>query len=79
LEFWDDIEGVERLFFRFVGDTRVWADERLWENEGEDLSIDAVEILAEVEHGSLVLEEEGSGKSSTEKIERSSPFQKSPH
>ena len=74
------IEGVESLFFRVSGVTGAVSVERLSENAGECLSTDTVEALG-VGPGTSELGSgwRGRGLSSSEKIERSSPFQRSPH
>ena len=76
----DEIEGVKSLFFRVSGMTGDVSVERLSENAGELLSTETVEALGvgpgTSEFGSGW---RGRGLSSSEKIERSSPFQRSPH
>lgn len=77
----EEIEGVERVFLRLVGETGDCVEERLCEKAGEALSTEIVEAL--VEFGIPWLEaelgERGRSSSSRETIDRSSPFQRSPH
>ena len=74
------MEGVASLFFKVSGMTGAVSVERLSENAGESLSTETVEALG-VGPGTSELGSgwRGRGLSSREKIERSSPFQRSPH
>ena len=76
----DDMEGVESLFFKVSGITGDASVERLSENAGEFRSTETVEPLG-VGPGTSELGSgwRGKGLSSSEKMERSSPFQRSPH
>lgn len=79
-DFCDEMEGVESLFFRVSGMTGDASVERLSEKAGEFLSTETVEALG-VGPGTSELGSgwRGRGLSSSEKMERSSPFQRSPH
>lgn len=79
-DFCDEMEGVESLFFKVSGMTGDVSVERLCEKAGELLFTETVEAL-EVGPGTSELGSgwRGRGLSSSEKIERSSPFQRSPH
>ncbi len=73
----EDIEGVLRVAFRDEGEIEgecSW--EREWENEGEVESTFFILGAGEEELGWGC---RGRGLSSREKMERSSPFQRSPH
>lgn len=74
------MEGVASLFFKVSGMTGAVSVDRLSENAGESLSTETVEALG-VGPGTSELGSgwRGRGLSSSEKIERSSPFQRSPH
>ena len=76
----DEMEGVESLVFRVSGMTGDVSVERLSENAGEFRSTETVEPLG-VGPGTSELGSgwRGRGLSSSEKMERSSPFQRSPH
>ena len=67
------MEGVERVFLRFLGEIGVWSLDRLWEYDGEFSSTDTVDALAEPLSRAAV-GESGRGLSSREKMDRSSPF-----
>lgn len=76
----DVMEGVESLSFKVSGMTGAVSVERLSENAGEFLSTETVEAVG-VGPGTSELGSgwRGRGLSSSEKIDRSSPFQRSPH
>ena len=79
-DFCDVMEGVESLFFKVSGMTGPVSVERLSENAGEFLSKDTVDAWGSGPGTSeLGSGWRGRGLSSSEKIERSSPFQRSPH
>lgn len=79
-DFCSEMEGVESLVFKVSGMTGDVSVERLSENAGEFLSKETVEALG-VGLGTSELGSgwRGRGLSSSEKMERSSPFQRSPH
>lgn len=79
-DFCDEMEGVESLFLKVSGITGDVSVERLSEYAGEFLSTETVEALG-VGPGTSELGSgwRGRGLSSSEKMERSSPFHRSPH
>ena len=73
----DEMEGVVSVFFKFSGLTGDASVEWLSENAGEFLSTETLGFgpgTSELGSGWR-----GRGLSSSEKMERSSPFQRSPH
>lgn len=81
LESCDEIDGVDRIFFRLLGATGDVFVERLCEKLGELLSTEMVEVFVDFGLPCVEIEVGESGRtvSSREKTERSSPFQRSPH
>ncbi len=73
----NDIEGALRVSLMVLGDTSELLVDRLCEYEGDVWSTDTVEVLADL--SALAVGCTGRGLSSSENIERSSPFHMSPH
>ena len=75
----ETMEGVLRAVLRLVVLTMDWVSaERDSEKEGELRSREIVDAVADLEDG-FDSAEAGRGLSSTENIDKSSPFHKSPH
>ena len=68
----DEIEGVERVCLRYEGE--IGDPERV-----EALSTDVVDVAADFVPEVGIVGDRGKGLSFNENMERSSPFQRSPH
>lgn len=75
----DEMEGVRKDLLMFEGETRDCSVEWLCEKLGEVRSTENVDEFIDFCPLVIVVAEGGSSASSREKIERSSPFQRSPH
>lgn len=72
------IGGVDRARLMLDGEIEFGSVAWLWEKFGEALSTENVDVFASVRSFGMETER-GRGGSSREKIERSSPFHRSPH
>lgn len=75
----EDIGEVDRVRLMFDGEMESGLVVWLWEKLGEDLSMENVDMFPDFSSFGREETDRGSGASSREKIERSSPFHRSPH
>jgi hypothetical protein len=75
----ESIDGVLRVVLRFAGCIGEEVADRLWEKDGELWSSDIAETFLELGFRPSWSDDVGRRRSSTENIDRSSPFQRSPH